>query len=319
MDTGDYITQCITHLANPEIYRQVDNFPTEVIAHNISEVIIAHKSQIHGYSKPLYFFLQPNTKRSRIPQFYGIPKIHKQFEMLPPMRPIVSHTQSLLAPAARLIDHVLQPLAQSYTDYVQNSTSLILHLQDFIIPSNALLVTIDVIGLYPSIPQDECLRIVCEQMHSHRELVLFDPNLIIKLLHISINSNYFNFANLTFLQIQGTAMGASFSPTIGNIFMSVLLRKFFSTQPNQPILLKRYIDDIFMIWPANLDVHNFMGTLNNHHPTVKFTYNCSLTSVEFLDLTVYKSHTPSNQDILKIYTSISTTTRFIPNLYTKDL
>ena len=197
----------------------------------------------------------------------------------------------MLAPAARLIDHVLQPLAQSYTDYVQNSTSLILHLQDFIIPSNALLVTIDVIGLYPSIPQDECLRIVCEEMHSHRELVLFDPNLIIKLLHISINSNYFNFANLTFHQIQGTAMGASFSPTIANIFMSVLLRKFFSTQPNQPILLKRYIDDIFMIWPANLDVHNFMGTLNNHHPTVKFTYNCSLTSVEFLDLTVYKSHT----------------------------
>lgn len=57
-------------------------------------------------------------------------------------------------------------------------------------------------------------------MHTHCELILFDPNLVIKLLNINISYNYFDFAGLTFQQIRGTAMGAAFSPTIANIFLS---------------------------------------------------------------------------------------------------
>ena len=64
------------------------------------------------------------------PKFYGIPKIHKKYNTLPPMRPIISQAGSMLTPTARFINHVLQPLAQSYEDYVHNSTSLILRLQD---------------------------------------------------------------------------------------------------------------------------------------------------------------------------------------------
>ena len=291
MNTDDYITQCIRHLSNPETYRQVDSFPTDTIQKIIDDVLIAYKAHIQGYSKPLYSYLQPKTKHSRTPQFYGIPKVHKEFELLPPIRPIVAHTQSILSPTAHLIDHILQPLAQSYPDYIQNSTALILQLQDVTIPTDALLVTIDVVSLYPSIPQTECLQIIYEEMFSHRDLLLLDPNLIMRLLHLNINNNYFKFANFTFQQIQGTAMGASFSPTAANIFMSILLRNFIRTQPIQPILLKRYIDDILMIWPANMDIHNFMTTLNNYHPNIKFTYTCSQTSVDFLDVTIYKKHT----------------------------
>ncbi|CAI7996639.1 CAP-Gly domain-containing linker protein 1 [Geodia barretti] len=59
-----------------------------------------------------------------------------------------------------------------------------------------------------------------------------------------------SFGNATFQQIQGTAMGADFSPTMANIYMSVILQKFLLTQPTQPYYLKRYIDDILMIWTA---------------------------------------------------------------------
>lgn len=41
---------------------------------------------------------------------------------------------SLLNPTARFIDHILQPLAQSYPDYVQNSTALCHILQELYIP-----------------------------------------------------------------------------------------------------------------------------------------------------------------------------------------
>ena len=48
----------------------------------------------------------------------------------------------------------------------------------------------------------------------------FDPNLIIRLLHININHNYFEFTSLIFQQIKGTAIGAAFSLTAANICQS---------------------------------------------------------------------------------------------------
>ena len=73
----------------------------------------------------------------------------------------------------------------------------------------------------------------------------FDPNFITHLLDININYNYIRFGHHTFQQIKGTAMGAAFSPTIANIFMSSIIRSFLLTQPIQPHTVTKYIDDIF--------------------------------------------------------------------------
>ena len=157
------------------------------------------------------------------------------------------------------------------------------------IPDDAYLVTIDVESLYPSIPQSECLSIIYEQMHARKHLVLFNPNLIIKLLHINISSNFFEFGPLIFQQIKGTAMGAAFSPTIANIYLSTILQRFVSSQPKQPYLLKRYIDDIFLIWQhSSEDLREFLTALNQFHPSLKYTWTFSQTSVDYLDITIYK-------------------------------
>ena len=236
-------------------------------------------------NKTLQNLLVPRENNNTTPKFYGIPKVHKDFQNFPPVRPIIAQTGSPLAPSARFIDHVLQPIARSYADYIYNSTTLINMLDSIFVPEGAILVTIDVVSLYPSIPQTECLRIIYEEMFNHRPLLLTDPNLIIQLLHININ---FLFAGLCFQQIHGTAMGAAFSPTIANIFMSVTLARFLRTQKTKPLLLARYIDDIFMIWPNKESLDTFLLNLNSYHPHLNFTHNSSKSTIDFLDLTVYK-------------------------------
>ncbi len=77
----------------------------------------------------------------------------------------------------------------------------------------------------------------------HQELIC-DPNLIMQLLEFNLRNNFFEFANLCFFQKSGIAMGA---PTAANIFMSVLTRHFLKTTQEHPILITRYIDDIFII------------------------------------------------------------------------
>ena len=148
----------------------------------------------------------------------------------------------------------------------------------------------DVSNLYPSIPQTDMLQIIYDEMNQHRYLLPFDPNLIIRLLHANVNHNYFEFASLIFQQIKGTAMGAVFSPTAANIFMSVTIRRFLRTQKKKPLLLVRYIDDIFMIWThTEEELKKFLTDMNSHNPALLYTYHYSPTTVDFLDLTIYKS------------------------------
>ena len=289
MNTDDYLLQCSKLLTNEATYRLAQTYPKENISRQLTNTLVSFHSQLTNYNSKLYQFLQPKPNHTLVPKFYGIPKIHKQYDTLPPMRPIVAHNNSLLNPTAKLLDHLLQPIAQAYPDYLHNSTSLSLSLETLIVPDSAILVSIDVDSLYPSIPQTECLNIIYEELHAHRHLLLFDPNLVIRLLHINVNYNYFEFATYIFHQVTGTAMGAAFSPTIANIFMSVILRRFLRTQRYHPLLLKRYIDDIIIIWTESQQLlDTFLTALNDFHPSLHYTFSFSMESTDFLDLTIYK-------------------------------
>jgi len=110
-----------------------------------------------------------------------------------------------------------------------------------------------------------------------------------QLLHINMNYNYFHFAHLCFQQIQGTAMGAAFSPTIANIFTSCVIRDFLHTKSTKPLVLSRYIEDIFLTWTGNLDkLNTFLTDLNSFHSSLHFKYNYFPLSIDFLDLTIFK-------------------------------
>ena len=93
------------------------------------------------------------------------------------MRPIVAQSGSPLSPAARFVDHTLQPLAQSHKDYIKHSTTLIHRLENIHVPETSVLVTIDVESLYPSIPQSECLQVLNDEMQKKETPIKDKPEL----------------------------------------------------------------------------------------------------------------------------------------------
>ena len=293
MDTDDYVQQCTRELAKGDVYVTVQTYPEEDILKQLTNTIINFKNQLQKYDDKLYHFLLPKaTSHHHLPQMYGIPKIHKPFTRVPPIRPIISQSASLLKPIATFLDHILQPLAKSYPDYLHNSTSLSLKLQNLQVPKDAILVSVDVESLFPSIPQTDMLETIYQEMHKKRHLLIFDPNLIVRLLHINVNNNFFEFANCTFKQTKGMAMGSPCSPTTANIYMSVEIRKFLNTQKNKPLLLARYIDDIFIVWTKSAkELDQFMSDLNKFNKSLHYTHQLSTSSIDFLDLTIYKGST----------------------------
>ena len=117
---------------------------------------------------------------------------------------------------------------------------------------------------------------------------------LLLLLDLILKLNIFTFSTgteiLYYLQTIGIAMGTKAAVAIANIFMHFFEDKYIFQNQNllKPLLYKRFIDDIFMIWThTRRELDNFIQYLNQVHPTIKFTANVSNTSIDFLDTTVH--------------------------------
>ncbi len=165
-------------------------------------------------------------------------------------------------------------------------------LENTIIPENCILTTIDVKSLYLNIPHQEGIEAVINRLYhknNNVENVAIPSGTMKDLLNIVLAHNYFQFSDFMYHQIQGTAMGTKMAPAYANIFMAELEEKLLEQYPVKPILWKRYIDDVLCLWPGNIHtLKTFIDYLNESHNTIKFTYEASTTSIDFLDITIYK-------------------------------
>ena len=95
-------------------------------------------------------------------------------------------------------------------------------------------------------------------------------------------------------------MGTKLAPSFANIFMGWFEDSFVYTYKLQPLMWKRYIDDVFMIWQhGEPELKDFITHLNSRRNTIKFTEECSCSSVNFLDVTV--SLTPNGTIKTSLY------------------
>ena len=81
----------------------------------------------------------------------------------------------------------------------------------------------------------------------------------------------FSFDGQIYEQIQGTAMGTKMAPSYANLFMDRFERAFLAQKPIQPLIWKRYKDDILCIWIGTRSELEFLDRLNKAHRTLKFT------------------------------------------------
>ena len=109
------------------------------------------------------------------------------------------------------------------------------------IPDNVILVTADVVGLYPSIPHQAGLIALKEALDKSLSKKIPTDDLIRMAEFVLSNSDAFQ-------QISGTAIGTKFGPPYACIYMDQVEQKFLAMQINQPLIWLRYIDDIFFIW-----------------------------------------------------------------------
>ena len=124
----------------------------------------------------------------------------------------------------------------SYTKDPSNFIKKIKHLKN--IPDNALLVTTDVVGLYPSIPHEVGLRALKEILDRMEEKKICTQDLV-KMAEFVLKNNYFEFKSQVKQQISVVAISIKFALTYACIFMDEIETKFLQTQEFQPLVCFR--------------------------------------------------------------------------------
>lgn len=248
------------------------------------------------------------TYDASTPKLFAKIKIHKQNY---PLRHIIESNDS---PLQKVTEHLTKILTDSYDKnnsyYVNNSFDLVDEISNMQLPDNYVLISLDVISLFPSLPW-ELIKLAIEEnwetITTYTDIPLLQ---FLDLLEIIYTNCYFSCNEHIYLQLFGLPMGSCISPILAQYIMDkltkVTLNKFNFIIP----FCKRYVDDYLLAVPKNKTQH-VLETFNNYNNHIKFTIELenSAKGVPFLDTLIIRD--TNNKIITNWYTKPSFTARYL--------
>ena len=287
-DKQDYIMEAERQLSDESVYETISFNEKQLCTLTDTSNKLFQKLRGKGIiaEKELKYFTYEFNKAANLGKLYLLPKIHKRLQDVPG-RPVISNCGTPTEKVSEFLDHHLQPVMKNGKSYIRDSADFMSKISDLgKIPEGSLLVTCDVVGLYPSIPHEDGLRLLEQRLNKR-----LDPKVpttdLVKMAEFVLKNNVFEFGNKVLRQKSGTAIGTKFAPPYACIFMDEIENSFLNGEDQKPFMWLRYIDDIFMVWTHGREaLEKFLDRLNNFHDTLKFTWEVSDCKVNFLDLVV---------------------------------
>lgn len=288
----DYKNMVTIHLTNQLNYHFIDeirNFQLPLITVFTYNLLVRQAIQLWPNIISLRAFLARHSPDNySVPKFHVLPKIHKQPVL---GRPIAGAHSWVTTPIAILISHILDKKMKekihTFRHILKNSTDLILSLDGTPIPEEALLVTMDIVSLYPNMDQETTIDSLDLLDYESRAERLFVKHAV----RFILQNSYVEFDNKVYKQITGLAMGTNPAVHLANLYVTYLLENNPRFGHNRLHLWKRYIDDCFFIWTGDVpSLTAFFTEINQLHGSLKFTMEHSNSCIPFLDLSIYSSN-----------------------------
>ena len=114
------------------------------------------------------------------------------------------------------------------------------------LPESSILVSFDIVVLYPHIPHEEGTETMAECLETRDDKTVSTKSLC-DLTSIVLNENYFKLSSKIYHQNLGTAIGTKFAPPYANLFMAGLEKRIFENSGYHSYLWLGFLDNIFCI------------------------------------------------------------------------
>ena len=201
MDRTRYVAEAMHQLSDERVYIALDTDPTSGMTKNVNNRI--RKACDNGCISDgtlKYLLVNSTAKAGR---FYLLPKIHKK---ACPGRPVILGCNTPTDRISEFVDHHLKPLVSSIPSFVKDTNDFLHKLRNMeTLLEGAILVSLDVVGLYPHIPHAEGLEAI-RHVINERENPEMPTGLIVDLAELVLKNNNFEFNGNHYLQTLGTAI-----------------------------------------------------------------------------------------------------------------
>ena len=277
-----YIAECERQLGDAAIYQKAYGVPLEACQNRVIRFIKAMPQEVLPPNERKWL-LAETKRRMQLPQFYVMPKLHKD----PPKgRPIVASHSWCTWPLSRWLADKLNSHAAAQETVLTDTNALIARLQHLRLEEDAhvVLSTADVESLYTSIPVQAAVQAVRERLLD-RGVDVTCVSTIVEALELVLSLNFFEFNGSSFHQVQGLAMGTPCAPPVANLFLASL-----ETALPKPLLYLRFLDDILTVQVVD-ETHpesTLWDCMHAMHPSIRLTRVRSERAVDFLDLQIYR-------------------------------
>ena len=200
------------------------------------------------------------------------------------------------------LTRILKPISKSGRSYIKNTYDLKEMMKEVNLDEGCLMASLDIVGLYPSIPLKKALEVIREKLEADDTLSSrtdWKVGDIMKLLEISKETYFKTLDGEIWVQVDGCPIGKSISGEIAEIYMSWFEETFVFSEENdfKPIFWKRMRDDVFLVWKkgdpetnrklGSDELDRFLWKLNCFEKRIEFTLEREKDGVmPFLDMLI---------------------------------
>ena len=242
IERDDYIKIAMKdHLLDGRTYRRLSQ--ADCANNNKTRIEEELKSWMKKFNKTLTkierAFLKQGLEKNKkaFAGFYLTLKAHKlkpgQNVTHLKSRPIGACPGSLLHPLGIWIDRKLQVIAKQQESYFRNSFELRQQLCSTTYPTNAKIFTADAVSMYTNIPTNTAIMLIAK--HIRKSVTKERPkqnDALMAALKLVMLNNIFCFGDMTFKQLNGTAMGTPPAPPYATIYCGIHEKTFYQNTTN---------------------------------------------------------------------------------------
>ena len=187
-DKKDYLMEAEKQLSCKETYEELSSDPSFLIK-TIHDALEKIRKRGNISSDILDHF---NIENSKFGRFCLLPKIRKRMYEIRG-RQVISNCGFYTENTSAFLDRQLKPIAMKVKSYIEDTNYFLTKLRDLPdLPEESIICTIDVGGLYSSMPKEEGLRIL-RNILEKRSNKNVSSDTLIELAGLVLQNNYFEF------------------------------------------------------------------------------------------------------------------------------
>ena len=176
------------------------------------------------------------------------------------------------------------------------------------VPDDHVLISLDVTSLYTNIPINLVEQIINEKWPLLENFTTLPKEEFQKALNFTLTTNFFQFKNNFYKQLDGVAMGSPISSVIAQLVMEHAEKQIIDSLDFDILFYKRYVDDCLLAIPKGRE-QQILDTFNSFHHKLKFTIEIEENAqINFLDLTLIREN---NRIYTKWYTKTVASGRYL--------